>query len=225
MKKNEIISGQTKKIRKITITSCLLSISLLLSFITNFIKISFLGSFLTLDLSMVFIIPLIFICGFYSAFFSATIVGLFSFFWSDSSWVGALINIFVNIVVVIVIKVISIFILRKTNFVWIRLIIVFTLSLFFICLIVSFFNAIFFQPLYWWLFGYIQSPSFIEASNKYNSEPNIFLLFIDEYWKGTFALYTIFNSIKFFIVFFITLCPLHIIIKHKLAQKYFYTFN
>lgn len=225
MKKNKIISNETKKIRIMTITSCLLSISILLSFLTNFIKLSFLGSFLTLDLSMVFIIPLIFICGFYSALFSSFVVGALSFFWSDGTWVGTIVNIFVNVTVVIIIQIFSFLFLKKRNYIWFRLMIIFIFSLLIICAFISFFNAIFFQPLYWWVFGFLKTPSLIEAINKYNNNPNIFLLFIDDYWKGTFTLYTIFNLIKFSIVFFITICPSHIIIKHKLSEKYFYKNN
>lgn len=222
MEENLIISKQTKKIRTITITSCLLSVSLFTSFITNFIKISFLGSFLTLDISLVFIIPLIFICGFYSSFFTSIIVGAFSIFWSDGSWVGTLVNIFVNIIVVLVISIFKLFLFKKNKQILLKIIIMFVFSLPIICIIISFFNAILFQPLYWWVFGYIKTPSLIEAINKYNSSPNIFLLFINDYWKGTFTLYTIFNSIKLFITFFISICPLNIIIKQRFKEKYFF---
>lgn len=239
-----ILTKQTSKIRAMTITSCLLAASILISFISNFIKISFLGDFLTLDLSLVFIIPLIFICNVYWSLLSGVICGLFSFAWSAGLWIGPLLNITVNILTILLVylfyfKVFRIiknkqikktivnnkvvFNLNNYFYFYIKLIITLLLTLIITTLVMAFLNGIVFTPLYWWAYNLLDSPSFVIANKWYKDNgPNLYLLYLPDYWSGIFGLYTSFNVFKLSIVFILVYFPITIIVKSDLANKYFY---
>lgn len=222
---SEKISPVTLKIRKMTLTACFLAIAILMSYIGNtYMPLSFLGNYLNLDISLVFIIPIIFACGLYWSNFAGIVAALFIFAWQgDGVWIGPVFNIVVNIVIVNLIYLLYFQCFKKINLsFYIKLLITFIVMWIFLIIFCSFINGILFTPLYWQYFGFIKTPSFIDAEKSYNQNPNIYLLYIPTYWAGIFGLYSIFNGLKFGIVFVILYPVLVGLIKANVFDKYFF---
>lgn len=197
-----------------------------MSFLGNtYFPISFLGNYLNLDLSLVFIIPLIFACGLYWSNFAGIVCALFVFAWSaNGGWIGVIFNIVVNVAIINFIYLIYFVCLKKTKLIfYIKLLITFVLTLIFMMLFCSATNGILFTPLYWQWYGYMKTISFIEAEKIYNQNPTIWLLYIPNYWGGIFALYSSFNAFKFATVFIILYPALCSLIRAKIIDKYFFT--
>ena len=221
----EKVSSLTLKIRKMTLTSCFLAIAILMSFVGNtYMPLTFLANYLNLDISLVFIIPIIFACGLYWSNLAGIVAALFIFAWSfEGGWIGVVFNIVVNIAVVNLIYLLYFVFLKKfkLNF-YIKLLITFITMWFFLIIFCSFINGILFTPLYWQWYGYLKTPSFVDAEKLYNENPTIWLLYIPTYWAGIFGLYSSFNSLKFGIVFFILYPVLVSLIKAKVFDRYFF---
>lgn len=211
-------------IKNMAITSIFLSLAILTSFGTNFIKISFLGDFLSLDISLVFIIPLIFICSYYWSILASTILSLFTFLWPGNIWIGVVFNLIANFTFVTLVwlftKAFNKKIIANNS---ISLFINFSLSILISSIFFSFLNGILFQPLWWWFFKLTDTIFFVEVANKYNFGliPHAFLLWIPDYWSGIFGLYISFNIFKFAIVSFITFIAITFISKSNLIEHFF----
>lgn len=218
-----MISKNNILIRSITITAILTSFAMITSYSTDFIKLGFLNSFLSLDLSLIFVIPLIFICGIKWAFISSLILSCFSFINGGiSSWIGPLFNLFINTFVVFIIYLIYFKVIRIQN-IKIRLLITSLIALMLIILFSCLLNGFIFTPLYVAYFNNDwKLASFIELLKDENKDKFIaFTLGIPNYWLGIFSLYSAFNAIKFSIVLFISYFIVLWIIKNKISQKYF----
>lgn len=210
-------------IRKIALTSVLTSLSVILSIISNFIRMPF-ASFLTLDISLIPLLVIVYAINFRYAFFSIIATGLSGFIPPNSGgWIGVLINTISHLIFVTTwfsfLQIYKRF--TKSNYTSINLSLITSIIL--ISLILTILNGLFFTPLYWWYYGILHSISFIEAMNKYNGGEigHIMLLGIPNYWLGIFALYISFNLIKFLLIsylFFVVIC---ILIKSKVIEKYF----
>lgn len=216
------------RIRSMTICSILLSFYCIFSFFCNsYFPIPFLGSFLNLDISLVFLIPIVFICKKEWWISSAIISGLFNFLWSGiGGWVGAIFNILVNIFTLTSFWIVKILIFKKDGKEVKYLKTKILLSLFVCLILITLFNCIIngfiFTPLYWWTFSIINQPSFILAQQAYESDESmkVWLLFFDNYWDGIFALYSAFNFLKFGVVFVILFPVIIILYNSKIIQEY-----
>ncbi len=204
MKKNLI----SKKILifDIAIISILLSLGILFSYLSNFFTLPF-APWLTIDISPFFYIMIYFcirnVKGVIWTIFSILIGSVFNFIYNPySGWIGVVINISSNllffVIILIFYKLISFLKLKDK----IKYIIFNLLSIIVISLLLCLLNGLLFTPLYWYVFdvGNFNSFSYIEIMNWYNSEPNIWLLYIPNYWTGIFGLYSAFNFIKFGII-------------------------
>ncbi|WP_412032330.1 MPN527 family putative ECF transporter permease subunit [Malacoplasma muris] len=221
------ISEKTKQIRAMAITSCFLAISILVSFATNYIKITFLGDFLTLDLSLVFIVPIIFICNIFWALFAGIVCGLAAFIWMGTGlWVGPIFIIVINVIIILLVYLWYFIIFKKIKKTSIKLSLTLLITLILLMFLGSLLNGLIFTPLYWWIYNVIPIPSFIEAEKWYQSQgPNPYLIYINTYWNGIFGLYSAFNLLKFGVIFIIIYGPLLLIINNNIADRYFYRTN
>lgn len=223
---NYLISHRTILIRSMCVTGLLLGLSIITNMTTDLIKLTFLGSFLSLDLSLIFIIPIVFICKFRWGFFAAFLLGCFSFIHSGfSSWVGPLFNIMINIFVVSIIYIFY-FVLFKNIKInkKIKLIFSLILSFIFIILFSCLINGLIFTPLYVSLYSQNNIyASFLELQ-KIENYPIYapYVLGIKNYWLGIFAIYSSFNAIKFSIVLLFTYISVSWLLKNKIVDKYFY---
>lgn len=211
-------------IKHMVITSIFLALAILTSFGTNFIKISFLGDFLSLDISLVFIIPLIFTCSYYWACLGSIALSLFTFLWPGNIWIGVVFNVIANFTFVSLVWLFKHIFKKKKNINnSILLIINLSLSIIISSIFFTFLNGILFQPLWWWFFRVTDTIFFVEVAKQYNFGviPHIYLLWIPDYWSGIFALYMAFNLFKFVIVSLITFIAITFIWKSNLIERSF----
>lgn len=230
MKSSILSSKKNKKtnvnihIKNIAITSIFLALAILTSLGTNFIKISFLSDFLSLDISLVFIIPLMFICSYYWATLASTILSLFTFLWPGNIWIGVVFNLIANFVFVTLVWFFVKVFQKKTIFNYsLTLILSLGLSVLISSIFFSFLNGVIFQPLWWWFFKLTDTVFFVEVAKQYNFGviPHAFLLWIPDYWSGIFGLYMAFNIFKFVIVSIMTFIVVVFILKSNLLEHYF----
>lgn len=227
--RNQIVSQTTLRIRSMTLTSCFMGIAIIMSFIGNtYIPITFLGGYLNLDISLVFIIPLVFACGLYWSNIAGLITAIFVFAWSGSgAWIGAVFNIVVNLVVVNLTYVIYFIAFKKLRNFYLKILYTFIILYVFLIIFCSFINGILFTPLYWQWYGFLDSASFLDAQFFYESNTGddirVLLLYIPSYWGGIFGLYGAFNAFKFGIVFLILYPALVALIRSNIIDRYFFT--
>ncbi|MEG0879400.1 MAG: hypothetical protein RSE95_01900 [Malacoplasma sp.] len=230
MRSNILNKEESKKInvnwhiKKIAITSIFLALAILTSLGTNFVKIGFLADFLSLDISLIFIIPLIFICSYYWAAFGAIVLSLFTFLWPGNIWIGVVFNLIVNITFVTLVwlfhKFINIKLISNKS---LSLTINLVLSTLISSLFFTWLNGMLFQPLWWWFYGLSNnSVSFVEVAKLYNLGiiSNSLLLWIPNYWGGIFALYISFNLLKFTIISIITFSLVMILFKSNIIERF-----
>ncbi len=200
-------------VKHITLSGMFLGLSIISSFILSFVYI--LGSFLTLDISIVFIIPIVFCCGIWWGLSAAIVQGLFTLIWSGAGgWIGSIILIVTNVIVIIILWEFERYCKIENR--KIKWTVIYSLLVPIIMIILSALNGLLFTPLFWWFLGIIQTPSFVEASTfaAANNGVNVYLLGFNDYWKGIFALYCLFNFIKFSIVAVI-MVPIHSLLIYK----------
>ncbi len=204
-------------IRQITIAGMFLGLSIISSFIFSFAII--LGGFLTLDISIIFIIPIVFCCGIWWGVSASIIQGFFTLIWSGAGgWIGSIILIITNLTVVFILWTFEQYCQIKNR--KLKWTIIYSLLVPILMIILSALNGLIFTPLYWWFLGIIDSPSFVEATYyaSHTSGTNAYLLGFKNYWNGIFALYCLFNFIKFTIVALIMI-PIHTLLIYKYQLK------
>lgn len=223
----QIVSNETIRIRSMTLTSVMLGFYLIFAFFCNtYLPIPFLGGFLNFDISLFFLIPLVFICSSKWWVSAGIIGGLMCFIWAGSGgWVGAIFNIVVNLLTLgsfFVLKIVFIDLTSK-KFLVFKLLLILFLSLIIIIFINCLLNGLIFTPLYWWTYSIIKIPSFVEAENTYNSNDSlrVWLLFVPKYWDGIFALYSAFNLLKFGVISILMFPLLLIMYKSNIVNNYF----
>lgn len=212
---------------KLAFSASMISLATILSFVSSLIKIPFLAQLsLTIDISIICIIPLIFICSLSWANLSGVAIALLNFVWDAHNWIGILILLVANVVTTTLFYLLYKATLwskklahtkRKWIIIWLLIIIINTL-------VFTILNGIIFTPLYWWWFAPNQfSLNFIEVEKIYNSNPylHVYLLGIPDYWTGIFALYSILNLIKFTAVAFFSTPTLFYFQKYSLTANLF----
>ncbi|MDE6429252.1 MAG: hypothetical protein K2K18_01930, partial [Malacoplasma sp.] len=243
---NSFYSKNSIRIRSMVITAMMLSLYIIFAWLGNqFFNLAFLANFLNLDISLLFLIPLVFICNWRWWLFAAIMGGVSTFMYAGAGvWIGAVYNIVLNLVTLSFIYLLKIFIVdnnyflkrakdKKNNLLKVFFkfefqagliaVITFIFSVFINCLL----NGLIFTPLYMNLYlnNIFPNAWFIDVENIYNSssgqEARWFLLFIPNYWTGIFALYSAFNAIKFGIVLILIYPVLLLLFKTNLASDYF----
>ncbi|WP_417568644.1 MPN527 family putative ECF transporter permease subunit [Mycoplasma bradburyae] len=207
---------------KLSFNASMLALAIIFAYFSSLIKIPFFSSLsLTIDISIVFLLPVIYISSLISALMLSLTLSLVHFIWNPSNWIGIIFLTIINVFVILIFCFLN-WLFNKTNLknkkikwliIWI-LIIPISMVLF------SAINGILITPLYWWWFRAVKTINFIEIANYYNSTNNLrfFLLFIDDYWTGIFALYSFFNFAKFSLIAFFAI-PLLIFFQHNLFTK------
>lgn len=187
---------------KLVFSSGMLGLGIIFSYFSNWVKIPFFSQLsLTIDLSIIFIIPVIFLCSLAWALSNAAILSLLNFIWNGSNWIGIIFLLLVNLVTVLLFYLLYIIFnktkIRNKKFKWL---VIWVFVIILNTIIFTVLNGIIFTPLYWWWYANGQFPlNFIEVQKIYNSTNylQIYLLGIPDYWSGIWSLYTIFNLIKF----------------------------
>lgn len=240
---NSNISKNSLLIRSMVISAMLLSLYIIFAYIGNqFFRLAFLASFLNLDISLIFLIPLVFICSARYWIFVGVVGGLANFLWQGTGgWVGSVYNVVLNLILLsfvhllkfifidLAIKLRSKKTLRDKEAIdykfsnkdfSVRIFLICLISFIFMILINSLLNGLLFTPLYISQYSK-EPPNFIEIQKK----PNVFIAYtlgITNYWAGIFALYSAFNAIKFGIVFSVVFPVLTLLlIKSNIVQNYF----
>lgn len=227
IKENQIIfwSKDSVKTKSMTLSAMSLSFYTIFAFIGNtYFPLPIFGNFLNLDISLVFLIPLAFMCSVKWWFTSAFLSGFFNFLWAGAGgWIGAIFNVMVNVFTLFVFWGLKKLIIKnnKEKLLKIKIALVIFISTIICILFNCVINGILFTPLYWWSYQ-IGPASFIEMEKIYNSTESLhgYLLFIPKYWPAIFATYGSFNLLKFGLVG-ILLFPLIIIMyKSKIIYRY-----
>ncbi|MDE7075329.1 MAG: hypothetical protein K2O21_01680 [Malacoplasma sp.] len=243
---NSFYSKNSIRIRSMAITAMMLALYIIFAWIGNqFFHLAFLASFLNLDISLIFLIPLVFICNWRWWLFAAIVGGVSTFMYAGAgAWIGAVYNIVLNVVTLSFVFWLKIWIIDKNYFfkkinnqkkenlkflfkfefkAGLISIITFVFSVF----INSLLNGLIFTPLYmnFYFSDIFPNAWFIDVQNIYNSSfgenARWFLLFIPDYWSGVFALYSAFNAIKFGVVILLIYPILLLLFKTNLASDYF----
>lgn len=222
------------KIRSMTITAMMLALYIIFAYIGNeFFHLTFLNSFLNLDISLTFLIPLVFFCSSQYWLFAGTIGGVANLIWAGTGgWIGAVYNIVLNLVLLS-----FVFLLKFLFFsniknkqdvrtftptsISVRFFLICLISYIFMIFINCILNGVLFTPLYINQYFNSKTISFIEISKN----PDLFKVFtlgIENYWKGIFAVYSAFNAIKFGVVFLIVYpILLTLFVKTNIVKNYF----
>ncbi|WP_027123867.1 MPN527 family putative ECF transporter permease subunit [Mycoplasmoides pirum] len=213
---------------KLVFCACMLGISTLFAFIGTFIKIPFFAQMsLDIDISIIFIIPIIFICSLKWALLSGFINAILHFAWNASNWIGILILLISNLLTILIFSFFKYIVEKNENIKpkktkWIY---IWFLSIIFLTLFLTILNGILFTPLYWWWIspGLFTNINFIETSKIYNENPNlhIYLLGIPNYWAGIFGLYSFFNLIKFVLISLFSIPILIFFQKYSMTSNLF----
>lgn len=218
-----------REIKEINISAIMLAFFIVVSFFSNrYFKLNFLASFLSLDIALVFLIPLVFITKIRWWLFVAIVAGLATFaFGGNSGYIGPLFNVFVNVATLV-----CAWLLKKTflknhqklskKSIRIRLFIICLLTF----IIITFFNIIIngllFTPLYFYYFSLIKTISFSEAEAEYvNKIKPAFAIKLSTYWGMIFVIYGIFNVLKFGLVLSLVFSILILFYTTKFVTKYF----
>lgn len=196
-------------IKSMALTSIMLALNAIFSFVSNtYLPLPFLSSFLTFDISLIFLVPIIFLCDKKWWIIASFGSGLFTFLWSGvGGWVGAIFNVIVNVCFSFLFfcskkiytkdnK------LNKKSFIF-SLVVKLIIIILFNCLL----NGFLFTPLYWWTFNVINSPNFLLAEKIYNSNESLrlYLFYMPNYWSGIFTLYSLFSLLKFGAIFLLSI--------------------
>nr|WP_255565862.1 hypothetical protein [Mycoplasma sp. E35C] len=200
----------------------MLALAIIFAYVSSLIRIPFFSNLsLTIDISVVFLIPVIYISSLASSLLLASVLSLIHFIWNPSNWIGILFLTITNIFTILIFYLLNL-ILNKTKLrskkakwlvIWLLIV---PISMF----LYSAINGILITPLYWWWFKAVNTINFIEVANYYNSVSNLraYLLFINDYWTGIFSLYSFFNLIKFVLIAFFAV-PLLIFFQFNLFTK------
>lgn len=191
---------------KLVFSAGMTGLALLFSIASTFLKLPFFSQLsLTFDFSLVFYLPIIFVCSLSWALLSSLTVSILNFAWNASNWIGILflicVNLFCLLVFTGIVKIINIHKkIRKKKIKWL---ISWIILIIFCIVFYSLINGLFFTPLYWWWYtgGQLFTPNFLEVQAIYNSNKipglHVYLLGINDYWTGIWSLYPLFNFIKF----------------------------
>ncbi|WP_208895079.1 MPN527 family putative ECF transporter permease subunit [Ureaplasma diversum] len=186
-------------IKQYTTSSLVLGISILVCYGSSFLKFSF----LSLDFSLACLSVLVFKVR-YKYILLATILLCISNLMHSSNWVGLLVVSLNNLLFMhLLILFYHLYYLRVKKQIMIHLSIIFFISSVITLLFNVIMNGILYTPLYWYSFNLIKNPSILAAKTFYEQKPNLYLLYIPDYWAGIFTLYTIFNLIKYSVVAFV----------------------
>lgn len=157
---------------------------------------------LTIDLSVIFLIPIVYVASMSYACMAAGIVAIVHLLLNSSNWLGIFILLTGNVVTLWLHlglhKFLACFprLSKRAKLIWLWTMLITLITAIFILL-----NGIFFVPLYWFLFKVpnIDSINFLNVANCYNndSELHYYFFFIPRYWGGISALYGGFNLIKY----------------------------
>ncbi len=221
MRFQKITKNQFSNTFKLVFCASMLSVSTLFAVIGTFARLPFFAQMsLDVDLSLVFIVPVIFVCSLAWALGCGVLNALIHFTWNPTNWIGILILMFSNVLVVFLFWVFAKALGRskkrretKTKWVYSWLLTILCASF-----AMSALNGILFTPLYWWWLapGLFNSISFVRVGEIYDADPNlhVYLLGIPNYWAGIFGLYGLFNVTKFAIVAFFSVPVLMFFKKH-----------
>lgn len=183
----------------ITFSAMMLALAIITSLISEFISIPFFSQLkLTFDISVVFLVA----CAFFvSLGWSLTITlasALTSFFWNTNNVIGVLTATLANLSTILFTR-LYFCLFSKRRFCWIFVFLFTTLSN---ALLLTTLNGILITPLFWYYFGYVQTPNFLIVAEQYNKNTDFHFFFfgINNYWLGIFCLYSFFNLVKFGLV-------------------------
>ncbi len=200
----------------------MLALAIIFAYLSSLIRIPFFSSLsLTIDISIVFLIPVIYISSIGSALTLAVSLSLIHFIWNSTNWIGIIFLTIINIFTIIIFTFFNWLLnLTKLKTKKVKWLIIWILIIPIFMFIFSAINGILITPLYWWWFRAVKTVNFIEVAKYYNSNSNLrfFLLFINDYWTGIFSLYSLFNLIKFSLVAFFAI-PLLIFFQNNLFTK------
>lgn len=201
---HNLYSKNQIKIKDITFTGMMTSLSIIFFMIGGFINIP-LASYLFLDFSVISIVGIYLHIkkakGLIYALISCFLVGCFGFAIHTprtGDFVGPIINIVSNSLFIILFSLF--FKIKYTRKIYFNFLIALSLAVICIAFLLSFLNGIIFVPLYSNL-GFLplgtSSISFVDVMNAYNNNDGKILLGINSYWGGIFAIFFSFNIIKF----------------------------
>ncbi|ADK87200.1 MPN527 family putative ECF transporter permease subunit [Mycoplasmoides pneumoniae] len=183
----------------LSFSAMMLALALIASFVSHFISIPFLSALkLTIDISSVFLIACAFFVSYSWALVITVALSLCSFIWDGNNWIGILTLTIANFAIVSFTRLyFHIFAQIKLRWLW-----VFSLATLSNTLLLTTLNGLLITPLYWYWFGYVPTANFVEVAKIYNKTPyfHFFLFGVPNYWVGIFALYSLFNVIKFTLV-------------------------
>ncbi|MCF0217460.1 MAG: hypothetical protein HUJ42_00235 [Malacoplasma sp.] len=248
LESNSYLSKSSIQIRSMVITAMLLALYIIFAAIGNlYFKMTFLASFLNLDISLIFLIPLVFICRWQWWMFAAIAGGLANFIWAGvGGYIGAIYNVVLNVITLSFVFLLKFLLFDKQNkkainedannlvnnnqserLKYWKIVAICIISFAYSILVNCVLNGIIFTPLYMNLYmpKSFVSVSFIEVEKIYNntnnSDARAMLLYIPNYWTGIFALYSAFNGIKFSIVFLVLIPILIMLDKTNIVNRYF----
>ncbi len=209
-------------VHKITFTGIFLGLVLLLQFLSKFML--FADTYIKLNLSLLFILPIFYYAGFIWGSLSLilrflmgpTISGMG---YSTIEITGHFILLICSIVTIAFMYLFSSLFnkLKKHN----TKVILITVSTW-ICtsLVLTFLNQIFFTPLYWYVYEYTDNFSISQSIDVYQYPiVKIKFFMIPNYWAGTFATYLAGNLTKYGIIFICYLPMSRVLRAHAQIQN------
>ncbi|QMT98747.1 hypothetical protein H3143_01265 [Mycoplasma tullyi] len=210
---------------KLSFNAGMLALAIIFAYLSSLVKIPFFSSLsLTIDISIVFLIPVIYISSIYSAVALSITLSLIHFIWNASNWIGIIFLTIINIFTILIFAFLN-WLLNKTKLKdkKVKWLVIWILIIPILMVLFSAINGILITPLYWWWFRAVRTINFIEVAKFYNSSPNLrfFLLFINDYWTGIFALFSLFNLIKFSLVAFFAIPMLTFFQNNLFTKKMF----
>ncbi len=215
----EIIKSNYKErsiVKKITITSLMLSMIFIFHSLAKFMKLPF--GFIDINISLVFILPVFYFSGPWFGILTF-IIRMFFGLTLESFTLISIINqsiiLFYELFAVLFLYIFSYVLQRWKNNHSLKIISIFSLTIICTTIIATILNAVIIFPLYVSAYtGFQISPSLSEAIKIY---PNyrIFFLGISNYWVALISVYLLGNLIKFSLIFLIYLPLAKIFSRYK----------
>lgn len=189
-------------IQKITFTGMMLSLVLLFQFLEKFMPLGF--GYVNINITLLFILPVFYLNGFwYGVGVLLLRFGLGPLVSSGNYSTLNMVSQFVllaceSIAILYMFLFSHLFDFIKKHI--LKLVVISSATIIATSITAALLNGMLFTPLYWYVLGYIESPTISNAMEAYPYAKELYF-FIPSYWPAMFGVYITANIIKFSIIY------------------------
>lgn len=207
---------------RITITGIFFALVLLFQYFEKFMP--FINTYLKLNFSLIFILPIFYLAGPFLGLFVLILRFIFGPLLGtlgyDLAGIIAHLILFISTIITLFIYFLNTFLFKKINNLKYRYLITAITTIVITAFILAILNGLLFTPLFWWAFKYLPIISYNDAKLMYQQNEFIQIAHfgLKNYWAGILVVYIFGNMFNLSIIFLVNY-PLEKIIKQLLILK------